>query len=351
MQHEEKLLQQCLENLELLPNIQITPKNRPNKRVYSKETGIITIHSPLKSVDYIYAIQPDVTSTTAEVVIDDLLLKQQKVNEKLFLITRSLSEAAINKLVANNIEFIDTNGNIYLNSPAAYIFIRGKHLFQEKSVSDSEITSNSLKVIYILLKSPDILKMSSEELAIAAGVTSVTVNDTLKNLYKLGYLQRQRDGKYIITRYSKLLERWEMGYAETLRLELLLGTFTPSVKSKFTVFCASLIQKAQENNFLIGGELGAAIATSYLIPTRAILYVKENYQLIAEQMKLKPCPEGEIIFCKQFGFYNAYHYNQSEPIVDPLLIHAELRMENNERLEETAERIFMKYIKDRQQNA
>ena len=351
MQHEEKLLQQCLENLELLPNIQITPKNRPNKRVYSKETGIITIHSPLKSVDYIYAIQPDVTSTTAEVVIDDLLLKQQKVNEKLFLITRSLSEAAINKLVANNIEFIDTNGNIYLNSPAAYIFIRGKHLFQEKSVSDSEITSNSLKVIYILLKSPDILKMSSEELAIAAGVTSVTVNDTLKNLYKLGYLQRQRDGKYIITRYSKLLERWEMGYAETLRSELLLGTFTPSVKSKFTVFCASLIQKAQENNFLIGGELGAAIATSYLIPTRAILYVKENYQLIAEQMKLKPCPEGEIIFCKQFGFYNAYHYNQSEPIVDPLLIHAELRMENNERLEETAERIFMKYIKDRQQNA
>lgn len=130
MEHEEKLLQQCLENLELLPNIQITPKNRPNKRVYSKETGIITIHSPLQSVDYMYAIQPDVTSITAELIINDLLLQQQKVDAKLFLITRSLSEAAINKLVANNIEFIDTNGNIYLNSPAAYIFIRGKHLFQ-----------------------------------------------------------------------------------------------------------------------------------------------------------------------------------------------------------------------------
>lgn len=54
MQHEENLLQQCLENLELLPNIQITPKSIPNKRVDSKETGIITIHSPLKSVDYMY---------------------------------------------------------------------------------------------------------------------------------------------------------------------------------------------------------------------------------------------------------------------------------------------------------
>ena len=351
MQHE-KLLQQCLENLIVLPNIHITSKDTPEaKQVDSEYKGVITIHSPLQSVDYMYAIQPDVTSITAEFIINDLLLQQKKINEKLFLITRSLSEAAINKLVANNIEFIDTNGNIYLNSPAAYIFIRGKNLFQEKSVSHSEITSNSLKVIYILLKSPDILRTSSEELALAAGVTSVTVNDTLKNLYKLGYLQRQRDGKYIITRYSKLLQRWEMGYAETLRQELLLGTFTPIVKSKFTVFSTSLIQKAKENNFLIGGELGAAIATSYLIPTRAVLYVKENYQLIAEQLKLKPCPEGEIIFCKQFGSYNAYDYNQSEPIIDPLLIYAELIMENNERLEETAKRIFMKYIKDRQQNA
>lgn len=107
MQHEEKLLQQCLENLELLPNIQITPKNIPNKRIYSKETGIITIHSPLKSVDYVYAIQPDVTSTTAEVVIDDLLLKQQKVNEKLFLITRYLSEAFLVQLNKMN-EILDS---------------------------------------------------------------------------------------------------------------------------------------------------------------------------------------------------------------------------------------------------
>ncbi|NJO62821.1 MAG: hypothetical protein HC836_32740 [Richelia sp. RM2_1_2] len=351
MQHEEKLLQQCLENLELLPNIQITPKSIPNKRVDSKETGIITIHSPLKSVDYMYAIQPDVTSTTAEVVIDYLLLKQQKLNEKLFLITRSLSETAIDKLVANNIEFIDTNGNIYLNNSAAYIFIRRKHLFQEKSVSNSQITFNNLKVIYVLLKSPDILRASSEELALAAEVTSITVNDTLKNLYKLGYLQRQRDGKYIITRYSKLLERWEMGYAETLRPELLLGTYTPTLRSKFTEVADNLIQKAKENNFLIGGELGAAIATSYLIPTGAVLYVKENHQLIAEELKLKPSPEGNIIFCQQFGSHNAYDYNQSKQVVDPLLIYAELMMENNERLEETAKRVFVKYIENRQQNA
>ncbi|MEO0687862.1 MAG: hypothetical protein AAFY76_23110 [Cyanobacteria bacterium J06649_11] len=66
MQHE-KLLQQCLENLIVLPNIHITSKDTPEaKQVDSEDKGVITIHSPLQSVDYMYAIQPDVTSITAE---------------------------------------------------------------------------------------------------------------------------------------------------------------------------------------------------------------------------------------------------------------------------------------------
>ncbi|MEO1376666.1 MAG: hypothetical protein AAFW70_20705 [Cyanobacteria bacterium J06635_10] len=78
MQHE-KLLQQCLENLIVLPNIHITSKNTPGaKQVDSEDKGVITIHSPLKSVDYMYAIQPDVTSITAEFIINDLLLQQKK---------------------------------------------------------------------------------------------------------------------------------------------------------------------------------------------------------------------------------------------------------------------------------
>ncbi len=351
MPHEEKLLQQCLENLKLLPNIQITPKKTANDRVDSNTDGIITIHSPLKSVDYMYVIQPNVTSTTAKLIVAYFKLQQQKITEKLFLITRYLSEATINKLVENNIEFIDTAGNIYLNSPSAYILIRGKHRPKDKSVSTAKITLNNLKVIYILLQSPDILRKSLKELANAAGVRSGIVINTLKNLYQLGYLQRQRDGKYRIIRYAKLLERWEIGYAETLRPKLFLGNFTPIIKDKFSELSDNIIQQAKENNFLIGGELGAAIATSYLIPLGAVLYVKDNYRLIAAQLKLKPSPEGEIIFLQQFGSDNADDYNQRELIADPLLLHAELMMGNNERLEETAKLILAKYIKDRQQNA
>lgn len=350
MPYKNKLLEECLEKLKVLPDIQITLKI-PHAKTESSADGIITIRSPLKSVDYMYVIQPDITSTTAELVIAYFKLHQQKVVEKLFLITRYLSEPTINKLVEHNIEFIDTAGNIYLNSPAAYIFICGKHRPKEKSVLPSQITPSNLKVIYILLKSPQILAASSKELADAAGVTSGIANNTLKNLYQLGYLQRQREGKYCIANYSKLLERWEMGYAESLRPKLLLGTFTPVVKGKFVEISDNIIQQAKENNFLIGGELGAAIATSYLIPKGATLHIKNNHRLIAAKLKLKPSPEGEIIVIQQFGLHNADDYNQPELIADPLLIHAELMIQNNERLEETAKRIFVKYIEARQQNA
>jgi hypothetical protein len=169
-------------------------------------------------------------------------------------------------------------------------------------------------------------------------------------LYKLGYLQRQREGKYIIDKYNKLLERWEIGYAETLRPKLFIGAYTPALQRDFSDIKESIIQLASYDKFLIGGELGAALATYYLIPRSATLHVNKNHSSIAAKLKLKPSPQGEITFIQQFGNQNSGFYNQVEHIADPLLLHAELLLSDNDRLRETAERIYDKFILDRQQD-
>lgn len=240
--------------------------------------------------------------------------------------------------------------NIYLNNPAAYVLVRGKPRPKEKPASGSKITATTLELIYILLKSPKMLDSSYRELANAAGVGLGSIGNALKNLHQLGYLQRQR-GSYRITNYIKLLERWEMGYAESLRPKLLLGTFTPASGRSFCEVAQNIIQLAKDDDFLIGGELGAALATSYLHPQSATLHIKDNYRAIATKLKLKPSSQGEIIFLKQFGSQNFWNDNQPDSLADPLLIHAELLIENNDRRRETAERIFSKYIEDRQKNA
>lgn len=181
--------------------------------------------------------------------------------------------------------------------------------------------------------------------------TLETIGNTLENLYKLGYLMRQPRGGYCIANYIKLFERWEIGYIETLRPKLLIETFTYTEEHKFSEFAENVINLASLDNFLIGGELGAALATSYLLPQKATLHVSNNYHLIAAKLKLKPDPKGTITFLRQFGKQNHGTYNQKAHIADPLLIHAELMIENDDRLEETAELIFTKYIEEKQQNA
>lgn len=69
------------------------------------------------------------------------------------------------------------------------------------------------------------------ELANAAGVALGSIGNALKNLHQLGYLQRQR-GSYRITNYIKLLELWEMGYAEKKAPKIVTRNFHPCLWTK-----------------------------------------------------------------------------------------------------------------------
>lgn len=348
---EGLFLEKCLEHIQRLPNIKVIINKINHFPENSKVNGVLTICSPIASVDYIYTIQSDVTASTVKLVIFYIKLLQEKFKSKHILITRYLSDSTIEKLLDENIEFIDSFGNIYLDCLAAYIIVRGKHRSKIKSLSQKQITPISLKIIYSLLKNPEILTLPLEELASAASTTLGTIGSTLENLYKLGYIMRQPKGGYRIANYLKLFERWEIGYIETLRPKLLIENFTPIEKYKFSEFAENIINLASTDNFLIGGELGATLATSYLLPQSATLHVSDNHHLIAVKLKLKPDPKGAITFLAQFGKQNYGNYSQGAYIADPLLLHAELMTESDERLQETAELIFTKYIEPRQQNA
>ncbi|BAZ09642.1 hypothetical protein NIES4071_14520 [Calothrix sp. NIES-4071] len=348
---EKLLLEKCLEHVQALPNVKATVNQTRIFCDIGKADGILAISSPIGSENYAYVIQLNITNDTAKFVICHIKQLQEKFKHKLILITSYLSGSIIQKLINENIEFIDSLGNIYLDSAATYILVRGKRRLKIKPLSQKQITHISLKVIYNLLKSPEILTHPFEELANAVGTTLATINNTLKKLYKLGYLMRQPKGGYRIANYIKLFERWEIGYVETLRPKLLIETFTYTEEQKFSEFAAKIINLASTDNFLIGGELGAALITSYLLPQSATLHVTNNHHLIAAKLKLKPDPKGKITFLAQFNNQNYGNYSQGTYIADPLLIHAELMTESDDRLEETAKLIFAKYIEDKQQNA
>ena len=121
-------------------------------------------------------------------------------------------------MIKENIEFIDTTGNIFINNSSVYILIQNNLGQRKGSASFPKITTSTLKVAFALLQDPNILKDQSniEKIASIAGVDRQTVKRSLESLYKLDYLQRQEGGKFRLRNYSKLLERWEVGYIEDL---------------------------------------------------------------------------------------------------------------------------------------
>lgn len=355
MQPKHPWLQKCLEKLEKLPQIRTTTTVEPFYIESAIADGLLTIHTPEKKLEYIIEIKSHLTHETLDIAVDYINHLRQRLSNgrRVLLVTDILSDALVNELLTQNIEFIDTTGNIYLNNSSVYILINSSVLSSKKASSANKITTSTLKVTYALLQDPKILKALTEDIAEVTGVDLNAVKDSLESLYELNYLQRQTGGKYRIENYTKLLERWEMGYVENLRPELLINTFSPIGNLHFLEISNKIIEIAYPHKILIGGEFGAALITGYLKPISTVLHIpdQENYRVITTKLRLKPDLGGSISILKQFGNKNEYKDCQSKPVVDPLLIHAELALHPDERLKETASRIYEQHIAKRQQIA
>jgi len=358
MQPKNPLFQKCLTYLESLPSFKATIQGESYRSSEVLADGKLIINTSNKSANYVCEIKTSLTNDGIEQVAEYFsnLGKRLKYNERPLLITRGLSNLVIEQLLKKNIEFIDVDGNIYLNSPAIYVLARNQ-VSKESASKSLEITAAALQVIYALLSQPNLFARGDdfdEEIAYISGVTPKTVKNTLKKLQDLDYI-KYRNGKYEIVDYVKLLERWELGYSERLRAKLLLGTFTPIGGGDFSEVRDKIKECAEKYDYLIGGELAASVMTDYLRPITTVLHLRSesDSRQIAVQLRLKPDPDGGIVFLQTFGDIK-YQRNEfgefQKSLANPLLIHAELVRTGNSRLKETAQLIYDKYIEKSAQN-
>ena len=356
MRPKNPLFQKCLIFLESLPNIKATIQGEPYFSSEVLADGELIISTSDKTINYVCEIKTGITNDMVEQVAEYFTHLGKRLNEKQrpLLVTRNLSSLVIDKLLEKNIEFIDVDGSVYLNSPKIYILVRNQA--SKGSINKPlEITSAVLQVMYALLSYPKLISTENSEINISycSGVSPQTVKSILKKLQELKYIRRSQ-GKYEIVSYIRLLERWELGYAERLRAKLLIKTYSSTGKQNLSEIEGLIKTYASEFKYLIGGELGASIITNYLRPISVVLHLHKEtidyHRKIAVLLKLKPDPEGNITFVQNIGDYGDYEYGElAKNIINPLLIHAELVRTGDSRLKETAQLIFDKYIEEIEQ--
>jgi hypothetical protein len=336
MYPKNPLFQKCLAYLESLPNMQATIQAEPYFSSEVLADGQLIINAADKTIHYVCEIKTGLTTDVIEQVAEYFtnLAGRLKDGQRPLLITSDLSDRVIEKLLEKNIEFIDVNGNAYLNSPNLYIVTR-KQVSKDSINKSLEISSYDLRVMYVLLIE---FHGSIEQISNLAEVSRRTARSTFQKLRALEYLTQWGT----IIDYMKLLERWELGYTEKLRAKLLIENFSLAGNRSLAESVDEIQGCADTCGYLIGGELAASMMMSYLRPINATLHLNQDAEArqVAVKLKLKPDPEGNISFMRSFG-HNDYQKNN---LAHPLLVHAELVRTGNSRLKETAQLIYDRYL-------
>jgi hypothetical protein len=282
-----------------------------------------------------------------------LLLQKDKFPYPILLVTNYVTTQIAEQLKKENIQFIDTAGNAYINKPPLYIFVKGNKPPDIFLHLKRAFKPTGLKVIYAFLCNPNLLNKTYRDIAKVADVALGTVGWIIRDLKEMGYLLDMGKRGYKLIRKEDLLTRWLTDYPEKLRPKLLLGRFRGP--QDWWQQKTLDLQYAQW-----GAEVAAAKLTKYLKPQIITIYITpQQLTTLLTENRLKKDPEGDIEILRRFWTQTLFLWEYKgeklpvpmemgrpvlEDVVNPILIYADLMATGDQRNIETAKVIYEQYL-------
>lgn len=317
-------LQNGIEMLELEPAIKLSV--RPGRLIR------MVIHG--KELRYYAEIKTTVTKAQRLL----LLLNREGLQYPIFLIARHVNTETAEELRKNNIEFIDTAGNVFINQLPIYIFIKGNRPPETTGQAPVKraFKATGLRMIFGFICYPGLENKTYREIAAATGVALGTVDWIMKELKELGFLIDMGKRGLKLTQKEILLQRWVTAYPEQLRPKQILGRYRgePGWWQQ---------KRLDPLRAQWGGEIAAEKMTRYLKPELITIYAAAQYlnQLLLEN-RLKTDITGDVEILERFWKPTAEQ--QPEDLVPPFLVYADLLATGNQRNLETAKMIYEQHI-------
>jgi hypothetical protein len=267
-----------------------------------------------------------------------LLMYREKLDKPIMLIADYINPRQADRLRKDNLEFIDTAGNAFINNLAMYIFVKGNRpdYFLRPQPLDRAFNPAGLKIIFAFLCNPGLENATYRKIAAATGVALGTVNIVMRDLVELGFLLDLGKRGYRLVQKKDLLKQWVTGYAERLRPKLVIGCY----KGELGWLREEGWRKWDAQ---LGGEVAAARWTEYLKPELTTIYTARNNlnQLLFDN-KLRKDPQGEVEILERFWKPEAI--KAQDDFVHPILVYADLLATGNQRNIDTANLIYEQHI-------
>ena len=272
-----------------------------------------------------------------------------KLPKRGLLVADFVNPRMAEKLRAHDVQFIDTTGNAFINTPPAYIYIRGnrpeKAAHQKWKREDAygrAFATTGLKVVFAFLRDPNLVNAPYREIAQLADAAVGTVGWVLNDLKADGYVANLGRGRRRLIAYQRLLDRWTEVYPRRLRPKQLLGVFHTDN--------ADWWRHVPITDFdgYWGGETAAAKLTDYK-PEVATVYLRAGADRLAKLVtthRLRKATTAPQLNAENavYVFEAFWNTRDATELVDPVLTYADLIATADPRNREVAQIIFADHI-------
>ncbi|MFH1314024.1 MAG: type IV toxin-antitoxin system AbiEi family antitoxin [Candidatus Eisenbacteria bacterium] len=277
------------------------------------------------------------------------LLRRQACRH--FLLVSEYVNASISQsLKEEEINFIDSQGNAYINVPGfIYIDVRaGKPGVQSEKQRTALFQPKGLQLLFILLTDRSAVSQTTRVLRARAGISLERTVSSMKELREKGFIHEIAKREYQLANRKTLLEQWLANYGDHLRPSLVLGAFRSprSVEPQIPEIMMRLLPNHQ-GSYAIGGSLGAYLLTRYYRGwTSEIFVLPERTNEVRRELKLIPGRDTNVTLLHLFSPEVVYHTDRMLcSVAHPLLLYAELLYHGGEREREAARVIYEEFLK------
>jgi len=313
------------------------------KKVGGPFAGTFRLSGPWGEYYYYLKVVPKLTPTLTELVIHQIKTSPAPKDANPLLVSHYISPKLAAQFKQQGIEYVDCAGNLFLNRMPLYIEIGGQKHAPKPPGADRLFRTAGLKLVYLFLRNRLAVNATYRMLADDAGIALGAIGSLFSELEKRGSLITEA-GERRLNAVEELLQRWQLGYLETLRPKLSLQRCSIAPGYSVSQLPERIKQLANSKEILIGGELGASLMVSGFQPQSAVFYLNPEQQLkLMLQLNLNPDPNGQVTLLQSFGRQCSWTGWQPDALTlaDPLLTFAELA---GSETDQVAQKLYSQYL-------
>lgn len=313
------------------------------KKIGGPFAGTFRLSGPWGEYYYYLKVVPKLSPTLIELIVHQIKTTPAPENSSPLLVSHYISPKMAATLKQQKIEYVDCAGNLYLSKMPLYIEIGGQKHAPKPPGADRLFRTAGLKLVYLFLRNRQAINATYRMLADDAGIALGAIGSLFAELEKRGSLIVE-DGDRQLLAIEELLQRWQLGYLETLRPKLVLQRCQLAPGYSVAQLPERLKQLSDSKQVLIGGELGASLMVSGFQPQSAVFYLPQEQQLkLMLQLNLTPNPAGNISMLQPFGRQCSWTGWQPDglTLADPLLTFAEL---SGTATDQVAQKLYNQYL-------